>query len=239
MQIEGYLDQLTEDGRDLAASAAAAGLDAAVVSCPGWAVRDLVQHIGTTHRWVTEIVSEARTTAPAKDPAAPAADDELIDRYSRSHAALVEALRSADPATSCWTFWPSTSPVTFWARRQAHETAIHRADAESAAGAIRAVPEELALDGIDELLAGLLALRTTGVRTDAARTLAVRPDGGEPWLVTMDADRVQAHEGEADADATVSGPASDIYYWLWNRPAAVTVAGDAEAAELWQRVRVR
>lgn len=33
----------------------------------------------------------------------------------------------------CWTFLDAPSPLAFWARRQAHETAIHRADAQLAA----------------------------------------------------------------------------------------------------------
>ena len=34
----------------------------------------------------------------------------------------------------CWTFLPAPSPRAMWARRQAHETAIHRVDAQLAAG---------------------------------------------------------------------------------------------------------
>ena len=48
------------------------------------------------------------------------------------------------PTCECWTFLPAPSPLAMWARRQAHETAIHRVDAELAAGArgqsVRAAP---------------------------------------------------------------------------------------------------
>ena len=50
--------------------------------------------------------------------------------------AVEDTLRTADPAVRCWTFLPAPSPLAFWARRQAHETAIHRADAQLAAGPV-------------------------------------------------------------------------------------------------------
>ena len=43
-------------------------------------------------------------------------------------------LRSAPADLDCFTFLPAESARHFWARRQAHETAIHRVDAENAAG---------------------------------------------------------------------------------------------------------
>ncbi len=33
--------------------------------------------------------------------------------------------------------------------------------------------------------------------------------------------------------------ATDIYLWLWNRPAVVTIIGDAAIADRWQQIRVR
>ena len=47
---------------------------------------------------------------------------------------LVAALAAAPDDLECWTFLPAPSPRAMWARRQAHETAIHRVDAELAAG---------------------------------------------------------------------------------------------------------
>ena len=64
-----------------------------------------------------------------------AADPELLAWFRAGHASLAETLTEADPALVCATFMAAPSPLAFWARRQAHETAIHRADAEIAAGA--------------------------------------------------------------------------------------------------------
>src|SRR5262249_60086760 len=61
-----------------------------------------------------------------------------------------------------WTFLEAPSPVAFWARRQAHETAIHRVDADqAAAGAGKAgggapFTPRFAADGIDELIMGFV-----------------------------------------------------------------------------------
>src|SRR5260221_3971131 len=55
------MDALRSGGSRLSAAAAAAGPDAAVPSCPGWVVRDLVRHQGGIHRWAASIVGTPRT----------------------------------------------------------------------------------------------------------------------------------------------------------------------------------
>ena len=56
------------------------------------------------------------------------------------------------------------SPLAFWARRQAHETAVHRYDAQSAAPGGPPAPAgafdpAFAADGVDELIMGFAARR--------------------------------------------------------------------------------
>src|SRR5262249_53658636 len=58
---------------------------------------------------------------------------ELPGWFREGHAALVQALSVAGPDLNCWAFLAAPSPLAFWARRQAHETAIHRVDAGQAA----------------------------------------------------------------------------------------------------------
>ena len=43
-------------------------------------------------------------------------------------------------------------PASFWGRRMAHETAVHRADAELATGREPAFAPDIAADAIDEWL---------------------------------------------------------------------------------------
>ncbi len=183
MRIEEHIDQLAAEGPRLADAAQRAGLDAAVPGCPGWQVRDLVTHVGGVHRWAASIVGGALAGGDdvmGDRVGAGPADPLLIGWFRDGHRALVQTLRDAPGDLACFTFLPAPSPLAFWARRQAHETAIHRGDAQA-------------------------ACRAAG----------------------------------SFADVTVRGSAADIYLWLWSRPAAVTVTGEAAVADRWQQIRVR
>ena len=70
--------------------------------------------------------------------------------FADSHERSWRRLASAPADLETWTFLEAPT-LTFWARRQAHETAIHRVDAESLWGCHR-FPSGFAVDGIDELL---------------------------------------------------------------------------------------
>lgn len=239
MRADEHLDQLERDGVRLAD--AATDLAAAVPPCPRWTVRELVTHLGGVHRWAASIVRERLDHDPApreEDLATPGSRD-LIDWFREGHAALVSVLRAADPDVRCYTFFAAPSPLAFWARRQAHETAIHRADAESASGGITPFPADFAGDGIAELLNGFAARRRSFSRVDQSRTLALRPSDADGWTVRLAPDGVHSTPGAGPADVTVSGTASDLYLWVWNRPAAVVVEGDPDVAALWHHVRVR
>src|SRR6516164_4788048 len=142
--VPGYIGALRRQGELLTGAAQRAGLAAAVPSCPGWAVRDLLKHTGYVHRWATGFVAEGLTRPGGASEeeilGQGPADAELPGWFREGHAALVRALGAADPGLNCWAFLPAPSPLAFWARRQAHETAIHRVDAELAAGAASGQP---------------------------------------------------------------------------------------------------
>ena len=150
----------------------------------------------------------------------PPLDEELVDWFRAGHQELCAALRSAPADLECWSFMPAPSPLAFWARRQAHETTIHRVDAESVSGTLTATSRTLSADGIDELLVGFAA-RGTKLACDPARTMAVETsDSKDRWLVTLGTERVTAERGSGAAkraDCSVRGTASDVYLTLWNR----------------------
>jgi uncharacterized protein (TIGR03083 family) len=238
MQTAEHIDALEQDGVRLAA--AASDLDATVPPCPQWTVRDLVVHTGGVHRWATSIVRDRldHDPAPTEDELAKPGGRDPIEWFRDGHADLVRTLRDAEPALQCYSFLPAPSPLAFWARRQAHETAIHRADAESAGGPITPYHDAFALDGIDEMLTGF-AVRRRRTAAEAPHTMAIRTDGHDGWLVTFAPDGIKAVPGADDAECTVSGTASAVYLWLWNRPATVRVSGEQTIADLWRTVRVR
>jgi uncharacterized protein (TIGR03083 family) len=239
MQVAEYLAQLEDDGVRLADAAAA--LDAEVLPCRPWTVRDLITHVGGVHRWATSIVRDRldHDPAPREDDLPVPGRREPVEWFREGHAELLAALRKADSDLQCYTFLPAPSPRAFWARRQAHETAIHRADAESASGAITPFPTSFAADGIDEMINGFARRRRSFRHVDAPRTVALAPHDAEGWTVTLAPDGVRSTPSVAPAEATVSGSASDLYLWLWNRPASVVVAGDEDVAAIWRNVRVR
>jgi uncharacterized protein (TIGR03083 family) len=236
MDVPGNLAQLEQDGHRLAE--AATDLTAPVPPCPEWTVLDAVTHTGGAHRWATSIVRD-HDPGPADEEWATPGSGDPVDWFREGHVALVSTLRAAGPELQCYAFLPAPSPLAFWARRQAHETAIHRADVEAASGAITPFPADFAADGIDELVNGFAARRRSFPHVEAPRTLAVRPDDAAGLTVTLAPDGIRSTPGAARAEATVSGAASDLYLWLWNRPAAVDVAGDQDVADLWRRIRVR
>ena len=235
MDAVALVDHLSEHGDRLAAAADRAGWDTAV---PGtdWTVRQLVRHVGGVHRWAADVVDAAR---PSGDTPAAAAvgsgppDDELLEWFQNGHAALVQTLRDAPPDLDCFTFLPADSPLHFWARRQAHETAVHRADAESAAGDVTPFDAAFAQDGIAELLLGFARRRSNSIPRSGV--IGLDAADGDSWLVTLGGERTEAETSEdlLGTDVTVRGLSSDLYLWLWNRPTEAVVDGDADLARAW------
>jgi uncharacterized protein (TIGR03083 family) len=248
MDVAEHIDQLAADGPLLAAAADAAGLDARVPSCPDWVVRDLVKHQGGVHRWATGIVTGPRAQAWRVDldevVGTWPADDDLLDWFADGHAGLVRALSDASQDLDCWTFLAAPSPLAMWARRQAHETAVHRVDAElAAAGPVTPFPPAFAADGIDELLACFITRPGRGLRADPARSLRVRCDDAPgDWLVGIGPAGTTTTTSGGYADCLVSGQAEDLYLALWNRwpPDGLVIDGDPAILEFFRdKVRVR
>ncbi len=258
MEIAEHIGALRDQGVLLAEAAGRAGLEAAVPGCPPWVVKDLLRHTGYIHRWAARHITECPASvlegpSEAEILRGGAPDPDLIAWFLAGHSALVETLAAADPALECATFMDAPSALAFWARRQAHETAIHRADAESALGLAPEYAPGFAADGIDELIMGFGPRRKyrpparSGV--GGAGGLRVRTtDTGDAWHVSASAGRIQCQREPQGPpgpdDGTVSGPASAVYLFLWNRsgpaPDGLTVSGNHTFLTSWQSsVRVR
>jgi uncharacterized protein (TIGR03083 family) len=247
MEIAEYISAIQRDGSLLAAAAQRAGLDAVVPSCSPWRVRDLLRHQGYVHRWAAEYVAgQHEEMVPelteAEQLGAGPDDAGLLGWLQAGWAELVETLRTADPEISCWTFLPAPSPLAFWARRQAHETAIHRVDAELAAGQATPFPADFAADGIDELIMGIFGRGAAGTMPGSFTLGVDAADLNENWVVGNVRSGTKAASvplgGVSETDCTVTGPASALYLLLWNRATAadggVAVTGDPDVLRLWQ-----
>jgi uncharacterized protein (TIGR03083 family) len=247
MDVATHIAALQHEGELLAAAAARTDLDTPIPTCPEWRLRDLLRHIGGVHRWAAWNVAH-----PSPDPVPQEQTDRLMDSwpgdpdvrgwFAQGHAALVETLTDAPPDVACWSFLAAPSPLAFWARRQAHETAIHRADAESPSGAMTPVTPEFGADGLDELLLRFGARRRRLDVTAPASIQIHASDSGDDWLVRIGPEGFATTREAGAADCTVRGTASDLYLLLWNRLPrdGFDAIGETALLDLWRdTVRVR
>jgi uncharacterized protein (TIGR03083 family) len=252
MEVAEHIDFLQHEGELLATAATDVDPDMPVATVPDLPLRELVRHIGGIHRWAATIIREARTerldTTLRELVGEWPEDADLVDWFRDGHAALVQTLRDADPNLDCWHFFAAPTPIAFWARRQAHETAIHRADAESCSGGITPYPPAFAADGINEILFGFAARRGRFPQTESPPQLLLRAtDSGQEWSAQLGPERVEVVTGAdiaaaAPSTCTIEAPASDLYLLLWNRisAASLNVSGDADCLTIWRdAIRVR
>jgi uncharacterized protein (TIGR03083 family) len=142
-----------------AAVASAPSLDVQVPTCPEWTLFELVQHLGVgCHRWAAIVAAGPADAPPAGStwegaPVAPRERKALLAWLAASAQELLGALREAGPDRGCWAWWgDSQSPQTCFAvaRHQLQEIAVHTYDAQVTLGAPQPLPDEAALDGVEE-----------------------------------------------------------------------------------------
>jgi uncharacterized protein (TIGR03083 family) len=237
VDVTDFVDELERQGRALADAAAAAGPGAPVPTCPGWTVHDLLRHTGGVHDWARQfVVGDPDADEDAPEEALRQPEGDPVAWYRDRNAELVAALRAAPADLAAWSFLAAPSPLAFWARRQAHEAAVHRADADSADAGVdpTAFPAQFAADGIDELLRAFMS-RPGRLRSDDPYTLAVvAEDADAQWLVEVGTGGAHARCGSGRADCTLRAPAGRLYLFLWNRVPDVAVEGDAALAARWR-----
>ncbi|MFO1537507.1 MAG: maleylpyruvate isomerase family mycothiol-dependent enzyme [Actinomycetota bacterium] len=233
MEPSQHLAAVRSDGARLLDAARAAGWSAPVPSCPGWTVADLLGHVGQVQRWQADLIARRVQAPEFAVPEAPTDPAVLVDWVAEATADLLAVLDATDPDVTLWTF-TGPGPAAFWFRRQAHETALHRVDAELAAGIAPEVDAELARDGIDEFLdlvvGGLQRDRVAG----AGETIHLhRTDGAGEWLVRRDPDGARVTREHAKGDVAARGSASDLLLAVRGRtgPDRLEVFGDAVVLE--------
>jgi uncharacterized protein (TIGR03083 family) len=210
-----------------------------VPTCPGWTFKQLATHLGRGHRWAAQIVATRATTfiSPRDVPDGKLpADQALYAEWLNRGAALVVEAVTAAGAERVWTF-VGTRPAGFWARRRAHEAAVHLADVQLATGRDTGLPADFAADGVDEWLEILAASDASATETAVARSAGLRGDGqtlhfhatdeglggaGE-WMVRRTPSGITVERGHGKADVAVRGPAVKLLLVLMRRlPASAT-----------------
>lgn len=231
MDVADYVRYLRADGRALA-EAARRNLEAAVPSCPGWTVGDLVFHTGEVHREKTLIVERALESRPDSE-SSDVDDEHLIEWFEEGLEKLARVLETSDPNQPTWN-WSSHEPqiAAFWPRRMAHETSVHRWDAEAAVGAPNPIDSDLAADGVDEFFFVHMPEEESHPPFDGTVHLH-RTDGPGEWFVRLDPSGVNVTKEHKKGDVAVRAPASSLVLLLWRRigPEDVEMLGDSSVAE--------
>lgn len=192
----------------MSASVFSASPDAAVVHCPAWTVADLVGHHGGVLRWAEAVV---RTGEPVVEQfSAPARHDERHTWYLDAANEFVATVSGSDRDRACWTFGRPPERVWFWLRRQALEAAVHRWDAELAAGSAGEIPSDLSMLGVTEVVEDLFPRQVALGRTPALSCgVELRADDvDQRWVLSPPAE---------DGGVVVEAPASVLMLLLWQR----------------------
>ncbi len=218
------------------------GLSIPVPSCPGWTMLDLVHHLAAMYRSVRSHVNRGVTSRPESTddatkkedlPTGAAAIQWWIDEFE----ALLALLDALDPQMPAWNWAPQSKQVSFWQRRMAHETSIHRWDAQTAVGRTEPIDTKLAADGISEVLdTWLPAGRRRGPEDRSGVVQLTATDIGQDWFVRLrgpgvallDTSTWLDHD-DHHARALARGTASDLNLALFGRIPfdVLEVSGDA------------
>jgi uncharacterized protein (TIGR03083 family) len=245
MQFGRYLDCLAADFARLR-SVARIDQSAAVPTCPAWSVADLTGHVAEVYLHKAAAIRDG--VEPQEWPPKQLALEEPLALLERAYAELSHEFATRQPSDQAGSWYTPDQTVGFWMRRMAHETVIHRIDAELATGqSLASIPADLALDGVDELLKVFVAFGVANwgryfteiLSASPGRTYRVRADAAT-WRVRTGPGVFEVQDGPSDSptDVSVSAAPTDMLRWVWNReaisaPSGVSVQGSDEAvAEL-------
>jgi uncharacterized protein (TIGR03083 family) len=244
---ECYYDEIQASADALAAIVAVQDPALPIPTCPEWTLRQLGTHVGRAHRWAAEIVrrraSEPIGFREAPDGAYPAQADERAAWLRHGARLLIETVTAAGDDVVWASTLSGSAPAGFWARRMAHETLVHRVDAEFGCGTEPVIDPVLAADAIDEWLTLLSQPMVAAVAPLPAGAVlhvhATDPElaGDGEWLVRHVEEGLTVEPGHGKADIALSGPAANMLLLLVRRRKSddhgVTVHGDASLLTGW------
>lgn len=209
---------------EFAAALKQADPDVPVPSCDDWSIGDLADHLAGVHHWAAAMARD-EDEEPLPVPL------DLVAAYEAQAAELRETLSALGPEATGRILNGLTEdgrgPVSFWFRRQVHETLVHLWDIRAALGL--APPEatpELWADTVDEVLTVMyprqVALKRT--RKVVTRIELTATDIDQTWAIGAP---------NAVQKVSVTGSARDLALLLWGRTtprsADLTVIGDEAA----------
>ncbi|MGE5156038.1 MAG: maleylpyruvate isomerase family mycothiol-dependent enzyme [Betaproteobacteria bacterium] len=217
-----------------------------VPSCPDWTVGDLARHLAAVYRRIGTYVrnGDAQTAWPGltMPEDAPAADDpQVVVWFQNEFSQLDRRFDGLDADAPAWNWAPQSRTAAFWMRRMAHESAVHRWDAQTAVGLPEPIESKLAGDTVAEVLDTMVP---AGRRRHTADVTGIvhlgATDLGQEWTLRLRGQGIALLDTNTLLDddahparATASGTASDLALALWGRVAfdVLEIAGDASLLE--------
>jgi len=254
LTAERYYAEITASTDTLAGLVDGADLTLRVPTCPDWTLRQLATHVGRAQRWAAEIVG----TRSARAIAFRDVPDGRIPDNPAEHAGwlragagrLIGVLGQAGDVP-VWALGHQR-PAGFWARRMAHETAVHCVDAQITVGGAEAqhtppaIAADVAADGIDEWLMELAGpgdgdpgLRAAGLADGESIHVhaADVPDGTGEWLISHGPAGITVRRAHEKGTIALRGGASDLLLVLLQRlppgTPAIQLHGDPAVLRRW------
>lgn len=194
---------------------------ASVPSCGDWTVAELAEHLGEVHVWAAGMCRgepEAAVGGSRKDMAA---------RYAcRAH--LLRTTLEELPLTQKCATLAGEGTVSFWHRRQIHETLIHLWDLCSATDPqTPGIDAEVWADCIDEVVTVLhpRQVRMGRAAIPAAQLRLEASDVDQEWLI--------GGAKPSEQVPCVTAPASVLALMLWGRQSVetLTIRGERSVIE--------
>jgi uncharacterized protein (TIGR03083 family) len=216
---------MRSDGPAFRAAIAEADPAAPVPSCPEWTVGELAAHLVRLYAWVTSHVGRG-VTGPPDTPRPELPVTAGAAEFDEAYQSLLTLLDALDPEMPAWNWAPQAKRVAFWQRRMAHETSLHRWDAQIALARAEPIEAKLAADGVSEVLDtllpagrgrcpidrhGMVALYATDL--EHGWHLRLRSGGG---VALLDTDTL-LDDDDLHERAVAQGTASDLQLALWGR----------------------
>lgn len=251
LSFPSYADHVGRESRRFLEVLRGADPGAQVPGCPAWNADDLLWHlVEVQHFWTYVIAHRPAPPAGYGEPERPDGHAALVRLFADVTARFAEVLTAADPNDEAWSWSEPDQNVGFTYRRQAHEALIHRVDAEQSVGVASVIDDELAADGVAEVLEkfyggkpgwGSFVGDGRLVRVDCTDT------GDQVWLETGRFTGTDPEAGEIDVpdfavvgprdvepNAVIAGPAVALDLWLWNRgdDSAVSRTGDSDVLDV-------
>ena len=227
-----HIEHLRADGSALVA-AQRADPTAPARAGLGWNRSELLAHTAQVHGWArAQIHAGPERRIRFSDLALTPTGDELPGSFEDGLDELAALLSEMD-VDATWPTWAGPQPGTFFPRRMAQETAVHRWDA-----APEPIDGALGVDGIDELLDLFVPRLPADGLAGVSGTIHLHATDAEgEWLVRFDDGAITVERAHAKGDLALRGDAGDLLLWAWNRVPVderFEVFGNQALLEAWR-----